>query len=59
MPFETVLMTAQYAIKYLILLIEGMAKTYCSPLKSNRQVDGSGSERRFQRVADCIEVREA
>lgn len=49
-PFETVLMDAWYATKDLMLLIEGMAKKYYCPLKSNRQVDGSGGERPYQRV---------
>jgi hypothetical protein len=51
MPFETVLMDAWYATKdLLMLLIEGMAKKYYCPLKSNRQVDDSGGEHPYQRV---------
>ncbi len=50
MPFETVLMDAWYATKNLMLLIEGMAKKYYCPLKSNRQVDDSGGEHPYQRV---------
>ena len=50
MPFETVLMDTWYATKDLMLLIEGMAKKYYCPLKSNRQVDDSGSEHPYQRV---------
>jgi hypothetical protein len=49
-PFETVLMDTWYATKDLMLLIEGMAKKYYCPLKSNRQVDDSGSEHPYQRV---------
>jgi DDE superfamily endonuclease len=43
--FERVLMDTWYATKDLMLLIEGMGKTYYCPLKSNRQVDDSGGER--------------
>jgi hypothetical protein len=50
MPFETVLMDTWYATKDLMLLIEGMAKKYYCPLKSNRQVDDSGGEKPYQRV---------
>jgi hypothetical protein len=49
-PFETVLMDTWYATKDLMLLIEGMAKKYYCPLKSNRQVDDSGGEYPYQRV---------
>ena len=49
-PFETVLMDTWYATKDLMLLIEGMAKKYYCPLKSNRQVDDSGGEKPYQRV---------
>lgn len=48
--FETVLMDSWYATKELMLLIEGMAKKYYCPLKSNRQVDDSGGEHPYQRV---------
>src|SRR3954453_2107948 len=49
-PFETVLMDTWYATKDLMLLIEGMKKTFYCPLKSNRQVDDSGGEHPYQRV---------
>ena len=49
-PFETVLMDTWYATKDLMLLIEGMAKKYYCPLKSNRQVDDSGGEKPYQRM---------
>ena len=49
-PFETVLMDTWYATKDLMLLIEGMAKKYYCPLKSNRQVDDSGGKHPYQRV---------
>ena len=49
-PFETVLMDTWYATKDLMLLIEGRAKKYYCPLKSNRQVDYSGGEHPYQRV---------
>ena len=49
-PFERVLMDTWYATKDLMLLIEGMAKKYYCPLKSNRQVDDSGGEHLYQRV---------
>jgi hypothetical protein len=50
-PFETVLMDSSwYATKDLMLLIEGMAKKYYCPLKSNRQVDDSGGEHPYTRV---------
>src|SRR5215208_7067245 len=53
MPFRTVLMDNWYATKDLMLLIDGMGekkKTFYCPLKSNRQVDGSGGEKPYQRV---------
>jgi len=54
MPFRTVLMDSWYATKDLMLLIDGMGekkkKTFYCPLKSNRQVDDSGSEHPYQRV---------
>jgi hypothetical protein len=49
-PFATVLMDAWYATKEIMLLIDGMKKTFYCPLKSNRQVDDSGGERPYRRV---------
>ncbi len=49
-PFEMVLMDTWYATKELMLLIEGMGKTYYCPLKSNRRVDDSGGEHPYKRV---------
>jgi hypothetical protein len=49
-PFRRVLMDSWYATKDLMLLIDKMAKTFYCPLKSNRQVDDSGTERPYQRV---------
>jgi len=49
-PFEAVLMDAWYATKDLMLLIDGMKKTFYCPLKSNRQVDDSGAEQPYRRV---------
>ena len=49
-PFETVLMDSWYATKDLMVLIEGMAKKYYCPLKSNRQVDDSGGEHPYRQV---------
>ena len=49
-PFETVLMDSWYATKDLMVLIEGMAKKYYCPLKSNRQGDDSGGEHPYTRV---------
>jgi hypothetical protein len=49
-PFETVLMDTWYATKDLMVLIEGMAKRYYCPLRSNRQVDDSGGEHPYRRV---------
>lgn len=56
-PFKTVLMDAWYATKELMLLIEGMAKKYYCPLKSNRQVDDSGGEHPYRRI-DALEWSE-
>jgi hypothetical protein len=56
-PFKTVLMDAWYATKELMLFIEGMAKKYYCPLKSNRQIDDSGSEHSYQRI-DALEWSE-
>ena len=50
LPFRAVLMDSWYATKDLMLLIDGMKKTFYCPLKSNRQVDDSGGERPYQRV---------
>jgi hypothetical protein len=50
LPFRAVLMDAWYATKKVMLLIDGMAKTFYCPLKSNRQVDDSGGERPYRRV---------
>ena len=50
MPFEAVLMDTWYAAKGLMLLIDGMGKTFYCPLRSNRQVDDSGGERPYRRV---------
>ena len=49
-PFEAVLMDTWYAAKEIMLLIDGMKKTFYCPLRSNRQVDDSGGERPYQRV---------
>lgn len=49
-PFGTVLMDSWYAMKELMVLIEGMGKRYYCPLKSNRQVDDSGGEHPYGRV---------
>jgi hypothetical protein len=56
-PFETVLMDSWYATKDLMVEIEGMAKRYYCPLKSNRQVDDSGGEHPYRRV-DALEWSE-
>jgi len=53
-PFEAVLMDTWYATKELMLLINGMGKTFYCPLRSNRQVDDSGGERPYQR-ADTLD----
>jgi len=50
LAFRAVLMDSWYATKDLMLLIDGMKKTFYCPLKSNRQVDDSGGERLYQRV---------
>jgi hypothetical protein len=50
LAFRAVLMDSWYATKDLMLLIDGMKKTFYCPLKSNRQVDDSGGERPYQRV---------
>src|SRR5215210_2903236 len=47
---RAVLMDSWYVTKDLMLLIDKMQKTFCCPLKSNRQLDDSGSERSYQRV---------
>jgi hypothetical protein len=50
LAFRAVLMDSWYATKDLMLLIDGMQKTFYCPLKSNRQVDDSGGEHPYQRV---------
>ncbi len=50
LPFRAVLMDSWYATKDLMLLIDGMKKTFYCPLKSNRQVDDSGGELPYRRV---------
>jgi hypothetical protein len=54
MPYQAVLMDTWYAAKEIMLLIDGMKKTFYCPLRSNRQVDDSGGERPYQRV-DTLE----
>lgn len=49
-PFQSVLMDTWHAAKEIMLLIDGMGKTFYCPLRSNRQVDDSGGERPYQRV---------
>jgi hypothetical protein len=49
-PFRTVLMDTWYATKEIMLLIDGMRKAFCCPLKSNRRVDDSGREEPYRRV---------
>ncbi len=50
LAYQTVLMDSWYATKEIMLLIDPMKKTFYCPLKSNRSVDDSGGERRYQRV---------
>jgi hypothetical protein len=50
LAFRAVLMDSWYATKDLMLLIDGMQKTFYCPLKSNRQVDDSGGEHPYQRI---------
>jgi len=45
-----VLFDTWYATKDLMLFAESLGKRHCCPLKSNRQVDDSGSERAYRRV---------
>jgi hypothetical protein len=45
-----VLMDSWYATKDLMVLIDGMGKTFYCPLKSNRSVDDSSAERPYGRV---------
>ena len=48
--FWAVLMDSWYATKDMMLQIEGLGKIYYCPLKNNRQVDESGSDKPYQRV---------
>lgn len=50
LPFATVLMDSWYATRELMLLIDGMGKLFCCPIKSNRLVDDSGGEQAYRRV---------
>ncbi len=50
-------MDTWYATKEIMLLIDGMKKTFYCPLRSNRRVDDSGGERPYQRV-DALEWSE-
>jgi len=50
LAFGAVLMDTWYATKDLMLLIDGMKKTFYCPLRSNRQVDDSGGEHPYRRV---------
>ena len=54
MPFEAVLMDTWYAAKEIMLLIDGMGKTFYCSLRSNRQVEDSGGEHPYKRV-DTLE----
>jgi hypothetical protein len=57
LEFSTVLMDTWYASKELMMLIDGMSKTFYCPLKVNRSVDDSGGERPYRRV-DSLEWSE-
>jgi len=54
LPFNRVLFDSWYATKELMLLVEMFNKMYCCPIKTNRQVDDSGGERKYRR-ADSLE----
>ena len=43
-------MDTWYAVKELMLFIESLHRCYYCPLKSNRQVDDSGGEKKYRRV---------
>ena len=51
LDFQYVLMDTWYATKYLMLAIEGFAKTYYCPIKSNRLVDDSGGVFKYKAVS--------
>lgn len=50
LPFYAVLMDTWYATQGIMRFIESLNKVYYCPLKDNRQVDDSRSERPYQRV---------
>jgi len=54
LPFTMVLFDSWYATKELMLLVERLNKIYYCPIKTNRQVDDSGGERKYRR-ADSLE----
>jgi hypothetical protein len=51
LSFHAALMDTWYATQEMMRLIESLGKVYYCPLKDNRQVDDSGGERPYQRVA--------
>lgn len=51
LDFECILMDTWYAIKYLMLEIERLGKTYYCPIKSNRLVDDSGGISKYKAVS--------
>lgn len=52
--FNKVLMDSWYATKALMMHIDKAGKTFYCPLKSNRKVDDSGSERPYQAVSELV-----
>jgi len=54
LPFTMVIFDSWYATKDLMLLVEKFNKAYYCPIKTNRQVDDSGGERKYRR-ADSLE----
>lgn len=51
LPFQAVLMDTWYATTDVMLFIESLQKHYYCPLKDNRQVDDSGGQQPYRRVA--------
>ena len=54
LAFSTVLMDSWYAVKDLMLFIEGLQKIYYCPIKTNRRVDDSDGKTPYARADELV-----
>lgn len=53
-PFAKILMDSWYASQRLMSLIDNLGKIYYDPLKKNRLVDDTGSQKKYQPIEQLI-----